>query len=273
MSRRKIPGDQKLQAFAYYKRGVRVGAAITRLLETDYVDAVTERTVRRWLPDFKEVLERTAGIDEPFEWNRMAEYGIPWDQGRFIFSIALEAQSWSRLLPGYPALTGREAVWCWRVRGALRGFNVIKTDIYSVAMALAARELRHEVLGEALYTADIEAWMQYRPWELPQGFPSGSLVLLTPRTFDKFPQTGAYLAAIDQGIIPELRIHYADADLEPTAKAFQERGRDWVAAAVSAFWPSDRNGPRWLLPSQKTEAALDEKEREEGEDDEQAREQ
>lgn len=273
MPRREIPGNQKLSAYAHYSNGVDVGAAIARLLEAEYHEnAVNERTVRRWLPDFEKVQKSTAGIDEPFEWRRMGEYGIPWDQGRFIHSIALEALAWSTLFDGYPVLTGREALWCWRVRGALR-LDVPKSDIHSVARALVARELRHEVLGEPFYTADIDAWFQYRPWELEQGSLPGPQVFLTPRGFEQFPQTGAYLVAISQGIIPALRVQHTNDELRATENAFRARGRDWIAAVVSAMWPSDLNGPRWRLPSQNIETILNDEERKEGEGDEQARKQ
>ncbi len=99
------------------------------------------------------------------------------------------------------------------------------------------------------------------------------VTVLTPRGFEQFPQTGAYLVAISQGIIPALRVEHTNDELRATEKAFRARGRDETAAMVSAFWPSDLNGPRWRLPSQNIEAILNDEERKEGEGDEQARKQ
>ena len=237
--------DQMLYAHDLYSRlGFRSAAGITRKLDLRYGEnAKSERSVSRWIKRFREIADsfETRGLDEPFAWHRMEEYGLPWEAGPLLLRVSEHLRHVADLLEGFPILTGREARWCWRIHQAAPSIEAAgNQDLVEVARAFAQRQIRTEVLSEVPDFRDLEAWLAYRPWQ----FDDKSMT-----------QEGAdtrYLAAVKSGFVPELRpTAGAGSDLETSIAAFQAKDLEQLHAKVSSFWPSsEQRAPLWLLPSQ-----------------------
>lgn len=276
MSRRTIPVGHKLLAFSLYSHGENSGAAIARVLIDRYGnEAVDERTVRRWLKSFAKVLQRTQRIDEPFDWRRMDDYGIPWSRSELLLDLSLFLQvngaiksnraqvATSRIIRAHglkefnrkfesefvnhsvvqlPRLSGREAIWAWRVQETIGQFQgVVETklwriDILSVARALATREIISEIWGGADDMADIQAWLHYRPW---QQWPEDS------------SRAKRYEDSIADGVIPRLKER---PSIVIGAAKHDWNRKDLEAALLTSQWPSENaHGPIWMLASQQLE--------------------
>ena len=178
MARPVDDAGQILFAYAQYKKGVYTGAALWRKLVEQFGDkAKTERQVRRWIEHFKELDASTSGLDDPFEWHRLEEYGLPWQSGEFLLSL------WARIRSGEifkvalvesdlelidesqhpPIPTVRQVRWWWSVHLAVP--NVEPIDVYFLAQRFVMRELERDVLATPLVVDDLEAHLAFRRWE------------------------------------------------------------------------------------------------------------
>lgn len=236
MARPVDDANQMLAGYALYKRGVVTGAALWRkLVESFGDDAKTERQVRRWIEHYKGLDKSILNLDEPFEWHRLDEYGLPWEASYELLEVWAFYQRLRALL-ATPLPTVRRAIWWWRIIKAMPGVGDMH-DILSVAGAFVEREIRHQVLAETLDLTDLEACLAFSPWE---GWP------------DDPTCANRYQKAIFDGVIPDLRI----PTHEDSLNLYREQGFSIQQTVTSALgnrdliWPNERAKPHWLLPSQ-----------------------
>ena len=246
--------DQYQYAFGYrlFTDGVRSAPAIASALFNAYGDeAKTERTVRGWIVEYKELMERTSNVDEPFEWHRMGEYGFSWQDGEWFLAmwkarLETAATVWKMSQTQLPPPTVRNAQWWWRVHQAAPELTDI--DVHSVASAYERRELRKDLGGEKFYAADLNAFLAFKPW----------LDDLAAETYE---------GAVASGFIPKVRFDSREQTLDLAAHLAKtdwrpEPGEPWPADIAGLFltldthvWPAGGDTtPEWLLPSQVIEA-------------------
>ena len=168
MPRPKAGTAQQGRAYQLYKEGLGPTAIFEKLCE-EFEDPVSARTVSTWLRGFRGLGEEVTQLDNPFEWHRLKEYGLPWEAGGYLMEMwAWAREFWSDLAetlgePEPPPTTVREFRWWWRVASLVP--KVSKFDVYVWAQAFVWQELLKEVLGEPVNLAGLEAYLAYRPWE------------------------------------------------------------------------------------------------------------
>ena len=182
MPRPKASPEQHMEAYRLYmgKKGPK--AIVDALCEKYGDDAVSERTVATWVKGFKGLSSGITDRDAPFQWHLMDKYGLPWEAGAYLMGVLhategrrnrerdmnKEPDPLGAVWTVSPTLTSREALWCWRVHLAAPevGQEVGRPflDVLHFARQLAFREIAHEVLGEPLRMADLEAVLAYKPW-------------------------------------------------------------------------------------------------------------
>jgi hypothetical protein len=191
MARLRDDEQQMVYAYAHFKAGVHTGSALSRLLEKQFEEnAISERQVRRWIAHFKKLDASVLRLDDPFEWHRLDDYGIPWEASHDLMGLWARAQDRRGATPDLPTSppTVRQMRWWWRVMQAAP--TMLVSDVLAVAGAFVERELRHDVLGKELYLLDLEACVSYRPWD---GWPTDTT------------NAKRYEAAVAAGIVPKLR--------------------------------------------------------------------
>ena len=109
-------------------------------------------------------------LDRPFDWLAMESAGVPWAAGPYILSVWREAKIARRQandkfvgIDFFPQPSVREGRWWWRVHLALP--DISNEDVYEIAGAFAAREIAHDLLDKPLNTADLQAWVAWKPYE------------------------------------------------------------------------------------------------------------
>ena len=108
-------------------------------------------------------------LDEPFEWHRLNEYGLPWEASGFLLEMWAYVKELSADLKWaldysapLPPPTVRQAHWWWRVHQAAPDQDKVFIQLW--AEALWQCELHKDVLGKTVDVSDIEAYLAYRPW-------------------------------------------------------------------------------------------------------------
>lgn len=115
-------------------------------------------------------------IDNPFEWHRLEEYGLPWEASAYLLQVwSHRIEYWrgtDRLIdeerpeedPNHSdgPLTARRARWCWRIHLADPELNV--DGVLSLSAAFESRDLVHELLNVPLELKDLEVLLAYKPW-------------------------------------------------------------------------------------------------------------
>lgn len=112
MGRPKASAQQEFFAHQKYWEGMSP-KAILIAIETEFEEPVSLSTVERWCKRLRQsATPQDKLMNSPFQWERMAEVGLPWEAGEWLM------QHYSRtpillLNPIYP--TFNYMVWCWRV--------------------------------------------------------------------------------------------------------------------------------------------------------------
>jgi hypothetical protein len=186
---RHMTDKEKLRAYNLRGKGISY-EAISAMLSQEAEDGrkfdrATIYRVRRSMP--------RSPADEPFQWHRLEEYGLPWEASSYLLELLVtlnespESPFLTDLFPREGVPTVRTARWVWRTHLAVPDQDVL--NVWLLAQRFAQRELFHEVLGVPFYVADLEAQLAYRPWE---GWP------------EDLSMYNRYLAAVQEGRIPPL---------------------------------------------------------------------
>jgi hypothetical protein len=214
MPRSKAHPEQHLSAYQHWRKGLGLTAICEKLEKKFGAETVSERTVATWIRGYKSLRPETVDLDAPFEWHRMAEYDLPWEASSFL----LEMWWWvlENLYPKHGERpTVRSVRWWWRVHQAAPDVRHY-IDVWFLAQQFANRELVHEVLGEPLDLADLEARLAYKPW---QGFPEDQ------------SRGEAYWAALEENRIPKVRQDSLDNIAAATAMGDAKLACLWAEEA------------------------------------------
>jgi hypothetical protein len=234
MGRHREYPDLYIKTYLWWSMSGKPSAAsVIRHLDETSEEEISPATVRRWVVRFKELVLELQHLDEPFEWSRTEEYGLPWEAGNVLLGICNVESFLRKSLIGLPPVTVREARWCWRVHLAAPTIADPK-DLLAVGRSFAAREFRRDLLAEPLYMADLESWLTYQPW---QGFPKDT------------DRVGEYMRAVNGDLIPGLRPGGSNPQSEYETLSENEFTFAQAVFALGAFWPT--LPLPWLLPSQR----------------------
>lgn len=214
MPRSKAHPEQHFSAYQLWRKGLGLTAICEELEKGFGTETVSERTVATWIRGYKSLHPETVDLDAPFEWHRMMEYALPWEASGFL----LEMWWWvlENLYPKYGEKpTVRSVRWWWRVHQAAPNLSK-HLDVWFLAQRFANRELLHEVLGQPLEMADLEAHLAYKPW---QGFPEDQ------------SRGEAYWAALEENRIPKVRQDSLDNIAAATAMGDAKLACLWAEEA------------------------------------------
>jgi hypothetical protein len=104
-------------------------------------------------------------LDEPFQWQKLEEYGIPWEASGFLLS--LWHGIWERKLvestEEAERITAREVLWAWRVHLAAPDISPAHTLMW--ARRFAGNEIGHLVSGMELNFEGLYQALAYRDFE------------------------------------------------------------------------------------------------------------
>ena len=162
MPRPRASAQQQLRAYELHKESLGPTAIWEALIKEYGDDAISQRTISTWIHGFKQKTksrEERGGpdLDVPFEWQRLEEYGLPWEAGRYLLDM------WVTLTERRDRLTVRQARWLWRVHLAVPDMED-KITIDYWAAHLVRYELFKDVLGETIDTSGLMAILAHEPW-------------------------------------------------------------------------------------------------------------
>ena len=178
MPRPKASEPQRLRAYELWVQQFGP-TAIHRALKAEFEEkepveeaerAVSLNTVKNWMQGFDRLSPGTVDLDSPFQWHRLAEYGLPWEASAFLLEVfRLHRRRESDLYAGYPTVerppfygpTAREARWCWRIHQALPDVPV--DYVVNIADEIWQRDLASNLLGLPFDIDGIVAEWAYRP--------------------------------------------------------------------------------------------------------------
>ena len=196
MGRPKASNNQKLHAYSLFRQNF-PPSAIHKALVEEFEELETPlslKTVKRWVAEFKTKEEEVAHLDGPFAWHKLEKYGLPWEASAYLLEMWAFVRE-GKVMSVFPkesrmlSPTVREMIWARRVHLATP--DVGMRDVWLLAERFVYRELCHEVLGERLDMADLEAQLAYRPWE---GWP------------DNEERLDIYRRLVGDGRIPALKV-------------------------------------------------------------------
>ena len=131
------------------------------------------RTMQRLVKDMRTRVANAPSpvklLDQPFEWHRLEEHGLPWESGAYLLAMWAFTQDHSYFpeIPKHvvwqiPKESFRQAKWWWRVH--LAAPDLCLLDVYWLANTFALREQAHDVLGIPFNVDDLQAFLAYQPW-------------------------------------------------------------------------------------------------------------
>jgi hypothetical protein len=141
-----LTDDERNYIYREHKRGKsdeEIGRELGKHRSTIY-------RARKHMPD--------SPLDEPFQWHKLTEYGIPWDASGYLLTLwhgiwkgelvdSVEDVQW---------ITARDMLWAWRVHLAVP--DMWHSFVLWWGRQLASVEMRHIVLGTE---PDFDGYYQY----------------------------------------------------------------------------------------------------------------
>jgi hypothetical protein len=145
------------------------------------------RTIQRMAQPYRKKNPKPDPMDEPFQWDKLAEYGIPWEASEYLLSL------WHGIWKGElvesveeaERITARTVLWAWRVHLAAPDISQAHTLMW--ATRFAGNEIGHIVFGMEL---GFEAFYQS----------------LAFRNFEGEDQAEAYDKAVDEGRVKPVTV-------------------------------------------------------------------
>ena len=219
MGRPRASEEQRLYAYRLHNQSFKP-TAIHNALKTAFGETETPvslRTVKGWLKEFRSIGHEITAVDQPFHWELLDEYNIPWDASSYLLAY------WSEMIEqyhelGHRPLSIREMTWVWRVHLAEPSLNFY--EVRELSLQFVARELFRDVLGEDWGMDDLWGRLAFRPW-------AGDI------------ERESYDAAVESGAVPALM------------KTFDVTGRRLWSALAKA---SDAHNPFILAMNRLAEA-------------------
>ena len=187
MPRPKASPQLRTRAYKLWGGGYGHKAICEKLEEEFEESVVSERTVGTWISEFKLKQGQSEGlsVDASFQWHLMKEYELPWQAGEYLLDMWVARLRDALNYSWTPEITFRAVRWWWKVHLAAPELSAI--EVRSLATGFEIREVMHDILNEPLMMKDLDAFLAFRPWSSAE-------------------KRMVYLAAIEQGLIPELSI-------------------------------------------------------------------
>ena len=106
-------------------------------------NAISSRTLIRWISSFKKLPDSVIKLDEPFQWDECDNYDIPWTNSLKLLELCHYYYESEGRIP-----SARQARWWWRVSQA--------------APDLRANQIAE--LGNLSVSNDLNAYITYKPY-------------------------------------------------------------------------------------------------------------
>lgn len=207
MGRPRASEEQRLYAYHLHNRDFGP-TAIHNAIESAFEETETPvslRTVNGWLKEFRAIGHDIVAMDQPFHWERLEQYNIPWDASSYLLAY------WAEMIRryhelGHRPISIREMTWVWRIHLAEPSLDFY--EVRELSVQFVARELFRDVLGEDWGMDDLWGRLAFRPWAGDH-------------------ERASYEAAVKSGAVP------------PLLKTFDVTGRRLWAALAKASGTSD----------------------------------
>lgn len=176
--------EQYQRASDLYFSGTTSARDVWTYLCDEFPDAVAERSVARWVQEFRET--QKGELDAPFRWHeldkyRQQGYGVTWDTSPSMLEKWVFFQEHLRDIQHPAPLSVRQMRWWLHVHIAAPDVGL--DDSFWMAQRFVGREQMHDVLDLPLYMDDLDAHLAYKPWESTE-------------------KREVYLHAVEEGRIP-----------------------------------------------------------------------
>jgi hypothetical protein len=148
---------QKAHAYSLYSAHHSQNSIIEQLKEQFKENAISLRTLSRWISDFKELPECVTTLDEPFRWDKSDIYGISWNNSLKLLELCHYYYESEDKTP-----TARQAVWWWRVSQAAPDLKA--NQISELGNLYTEREIVSIISGLPPVFDDLNAYITYKPY-------------------------------------------------------------------------------------------------------------
>jgi len=246
MATRNRVRDTDVDIVAFVEKGVRQGlkpAKIRRQMQEipRFGGRIPEtRALQRLVADLTEIHggnpKKVGVLDEPFEWNRLEVYGLPWEASSYILDIWVDQienlvhlPKFLEIFPisGYPdvisheelykrfPVTARAARWWWRIHQVDPDLDSV--GVVALAKCFRGKEYYRDVIGLPLILSDLDAMLAYRPWA-------------------SNTNSERYRSAVADGRIPrlqELKLSEAEYESAFGRMPFDNKHRNYVFRLIS----------------------------------------
>ena len=116
--------DQMKEAYQLWGERIHTQKTILRELEAKYRrNAVSSRTISRWVKEFNSISSRESDQDNKYEWRSLSKYEIPWQDGKLANYLNSEYHHQTGTMA-----TGRKVKWLWRAWHSSDGSNLTPGD-------------------------------------------------------------------------------------------------------------------------------------------------
>tara|TARA_B100000809_G_C15032530_1_gene492482 strand:+ start:649 stop:1182 length:534 start_codon:yes stop_codon:yes gene_type:complete len=116
--------DQMKEAYQLWGERIHTQKTILRELEAKYRrQAVSSRTISRWVKEFNSISSRESEQDNKYEWRSLSKYEIPWQDGKLANYLNSEYHHQTGTMA-----TGRQVKWLWRAWHSSDGSNLTPRD-------------------------------------------------------------------------------------------------------------------------------------------------
>ena len=126
-------------------------------------------SIQKYSREYDDLDQSKKDLDDPFEWHRLEDYGLPWEAGSYLLSMWREIQELRAqlnlthlIIPGR-APTVRQARWWWRMHLAVPEMED-KRNVYLWAKEACKQELYRDLLDKPLNLSGFNAYLAYQPW-------------------------------------------------------------------------------------------------------------
>ncbi|MED5429232.1 MAG: hypothetical protein VX383_06180 [Chloroflexota bacterium] len=148
---------QKVHAYSLYLAGHSQTAILEKLKNQFRDNAISLRTLSRWISDFRNLPESITTLDEPFQWDKSDLYGISWNNSLKLLELCHYYYESEAKTP-----TGRQAIWWWRVSQAAPDLKA--NQISELGNLYTEREIMSIISNRPPVFDDLNAYITYKPY-------------------------------------------------------------------------------------------------------------
>ena len=153
----KISAKQKTQAYILYSSGHSQHSIIEQLKTHFEENTISSKILSRWISSFKKLPESAIKLDEPFQWDKCDNYGIPWTNSLKLLELCHHYYESENKTP-----SARQAKWWWKVSQAAPDLRA--NQIAELGNLYSEREVEGMVTGNPPIFDDLNAYITYKPY-------------------------------------------------------------------------------------------------------------